>query len=370
MCTNVMCTGTRPTGCYTKPIWLRPGVLQLLYDDDNDRLRCMQCDALPGGHAAYTRTATVYSQTEITDDDLKVASTSPMTEKLRSCVAAYVQRVRSCYLIEANLLGFASAGTGVQEQAVLSSAIRWALSDFIVRNGKPPDQIVLHLDVNGSLALGDVAGSKSMHKMAKNLARDVFQRYEQEFVQLSDQAASAVERARDGPEGSLAHEYTVAYSGNDFVRSVMACQGALAVAAIREIEADMAIHANESFADKFNSASTRQASVAMATSLERPALTVAIRTNGVEHRQAAVYVQRMLMGVCGIELSEEKDTVRRYVVTHEDVERGLFFHPVLLEKLHKSDGTYSFEDYARELQEVCGQTTSAEAWQQVPMRLD
>jgi len=74
-------------------------------------------------------------------------------------------------------------------------------------------------------------------------------------------------------------------------------------------------------------------------------MTVAIRTNGVEHRQAAVYVQRLVCGVLGLELSEEHDTVRRYVVTHEDTVRGLFFHPVLLEKLHKSNGEYTFDDY-------------------------
>ncbi len=49
--------------------------------------------------------------------------------------------------------------------------------------------------------------------------------------------------------------------------------------------------------------------------------------------QAAVYVQRLVHGVLGLELSEDKDTMRRYIVTHEDRARGLFFHPVLLEKV-------------------------------------
>ena len=59
-----------------------------------------------------------------------------------------------------------------------------------------------------------------------------------------------------------------------------------------------------------------------------------------------------MMGVLGIQLSEENDTVRRYVVTHHDPNRNLLFHPVLLEKLHKSNDTYSFDDYVAELNQI------------------
>lgn len=47
------------------------------------------------------------------------------------------------------------------------------------------------------------------------------------------------------------------------------------------------------------------------------------------------YVQRLVMGVLGLELSEARGTVRRYVATHEDVDRQLYFHPVLLETLYQ-----------------------------------
>ena len=122
-------------------------------------------------------------------------------------------------------------------------------------------------------------------------------------------------------------------------------------------------------ADGLSSKSRDKAFAAAATAdaIEAPALTVAIRTNGVEHRQAAAYVQRLVLGalglelsrgactpcmrihacassrgcgahaqvlgVLGLELSEERDTMRRYIVTHHDVARGLYFHPVPLEKL-------------------------------------
>ena len=71
------------------------------------------------------------------------------------------------------------------------------------------------------------------------------------------------------------------------------------------------------------------------------------------------------MGTLGLELSESKDTVRRYVCTHTDASRGLFFHPVLLEKLHKSKGEYSFEDYVAELKSLYGQEYDSDAWKSV-----
>ena len=93
-----------------------------------------------------------------------------------------------------------------------------------------------------------------------------------------------------------------------------------------------------------------------AASIEAPAVTVAIRTNGVEHRQAANYVQRLIMGVLGLEISEAKDTLRRYVVTHEDKARGLLFHPVLMEKLRKAEqgAPYGFDEYGKELAAITG----------------
>ena len=78
-----------------------------------------------------------------------------------------------------------------------------------------------------------------------------------------------------------------------------------------------------------------------------------------------MYVQRLMMGVLGIQLSEENDTVRRYVVTHHDPHRNLLFHPVLLEKLHKSNDTYSFDDYVSELNQITGASYSADAWREV-----
>eukprot|EP00966_Prymnesium_polylepis_P207561 4807975-Prymnesium_polylepis.1 len=53
-----------------------------------------------------------------------------------------------------------------------------------------------------------------------------------------------------------------------------------------------------------------------------PALTIAIRTNGVEHGQAAQYVQLLLKRVLGLQLSEQSGTLRRYIVAHEDKVRA------------------------------------------------
>jgi len=334
---------TRATGVFGKPVWQRPGVLQIIFDDDNNTMRHYSGPSVPGGHVAYTRTASIYSETPITDEDVDISSTNPMTAELRKHVAAFTQRVKGCYLIEANILGFAGEHSGLDEQSVLGSAIKWALSDYADRMGEPPSQIVLHLDVNGTLALGDVASNKGIGGSANGLARDVLKRLEEEAsFELPQNVQNAMQRARSLSDESVRQEYTVNYSGNDFIRAVVLCLGALAPAAIRDLDDELAgsftTYASESTRRAFLEARSKEA-------LESPAMTVAIRTNGVEHRQAAVYVQRLVCGVLGLELSEEHDTVRRYVVTHEDTVRGLFFHPVLLEKLHKSNGEYTFDDY-------------------------
>lgn len=49
-------------------------------------------------------------------------------------------------------------------------------------------------------------------------------------------------------------------------------------------------------------------------------------------------------------------------MTHEDKARGLFFHPVLLEKMHKSGGSYTFDDYVDEVRKLYGIEMDAEAW--------
>ena len=114
---------------------------------------------------------------------------------------------------------------------------------------------------------------------------------------------------------------------------VLAALGALAPAAIRQLDEELA----GDFKKSIESQAAKLAAKASAwESIEAPAVTVAIRTNGVEHRQASSYVQRLVMGVLGLELSEEKETVRRYVVTHLDEEKQVLFHPVLLEKMHTS----------------------------------
>ena len=115
-------------------------VQQLVYDDDNSMLRQYQGPTVPGGHCAFTRTATVYSRHEITAADLELDSNDPLTEALRSKTAAFVQRVANCYLVEANILGFAGDLGHPDKQSVLSSALKWALSDYGVRFGKQPDQ--------------------------------------------------------------------------------------------------------------------------------------------------------------------------------------------------------------------------------------
>ena len=78
-----------------------------------------------------------------------------------------------------------------------------------------------------------------------------------------------------------------------------------------------------------------------------------IRTNGVEHDAAAHYVRRLVKSVLGVELSEETGNLRRYIVTHEDRARGLYFHPVLLEKFAKARD-YGLRAYVDELRLMCG----------------
>ena len=48
--------------------------------------------ALPGGHAAYTRTATVYSQDEITAADLSIATHDPTVDALRRALVEILQQ--------------------------------------------------------------------------------------------------------------------------------------------------------------------------------------------------------------------------------------------------------------------------------------
>ena len=69
----------------------------------------------------------------------------------------------------------------------------------------------------------------------------------------------------------------------------------------------------------------------------KPELTVAIRTNGVEAENAALYLHKLVRERLGVELSEEGGTLGRYIVAHVDRSRNLYFHPVLLEKLAKSN---------------------------------
>ena len=278
---------TRPAGAYSKPVWIRPGTLQLVFDDDNTGIRKLQHKNLPGGSAAFSRTATVYSEKELTPADFEMESKDPIVKACRSKVFAFTQRVGSVYLVEANILGFASEVTGLEEQTVLSSAVKWALADYTCRNGEPPEQIVLHVDVNGTLALGDQAGSKSFAKMASSLAADILKRAQggDSGLTLPDKTREAISRvAQAGNSEDLHAEFTVNYSGNDFIRATVACLGALAPAAVRDIDDELSGSFTGSCSTK-----SRDKSFAAAfeiENIEKPALTVAIRTNGTEHRQA------------------------------------------------------------------------------------
>ena len=350
---------TRPSGVYRKPVWLRPNVLQLFYDDDNDGLKTFSGPAVPGGHSAFTGTASVYSQT-LHKADLSLDSPNPVTNALRKEVTANLQRVGSCYLVQANLLGFAGSESGVvSEQIVLSASLKWALSDYATRFGKQPEQIVLHLDVNGTLALGDLAGSKSFAKMTQSLAKDLLA---DEKMSLTAEQKKALADAQEKEETELRTRFTANYSRQDFIRAIVLALSALAPSAIRELDREL----SGDFAANFRTKSAAQAFSDAAAALESPALTLAIRTNGTEHRQAAVYVQRLIHCVLGTELSEERGTIRRYVTCHEDAARGLFYHPVLLEQLHKSNGEYTYEHYAADVNKLYEkEVTTAGAFEQI-----
>ena len=129
---------TRPTGVYGKPVWLRDDALQLFYDDDNSELVHFESAAVPGGHVAFTRTAAVYSRQPL-DDAMMTLEADGKTTKLRDAVPAFVQRVGSCYFVEAGLLGFANPAAGesagLDPQMIISSAIKWALSDYFTSTG-------------------------------------------------------------------------------------------------------------------------------------------------------------------------------------------------------------------------------------------
>jgi len=362
---------TRPAGVYAKPIWLRDGVLQLMYDDDNDRARKFVGATVPGGNAVYTRAVTVYSREPLTDADTQVEGPNAAVEALRQTCTAFTQRAGTCYIVEANILGFANAAAGesagLHEQTVLSSAIKWALADYEARHGAPPRQIVLHLDVNGSLTLGDVAGTKTFSSMCTNLAGKLV---EDLHVELNDDTKEAMLRAKSLEEGILREEYNVNYSGADFARTILTCLGALAPAAIHELREDLA----GAFVRAPRRASQmgaidaarfpRMANPQSAQDHSMPALTVAIRTNGVEFDAAAHYIQQLVKGVLGIDLTEEQGTLRRYVVTHEDRARGLFFHPVLLEKVAKSK-EFGWDNYVSELSTLCGKVNKKEEWEAI-----
>ena len=90
-----------------------------MYDDDNDKVRTFSGGAVPGGHAAYTRTATVYSAAALTEADLEASSTNASVEAMRKSVRAFTQRVGSVYLVEANILGFA----GVRRECYTSLSL-------------------------------------------------------------------------------------------------------------------------------------------------------------------------------------------------------------------------------------------------------
>ena len=61
----------------------------------------------------------------------------------------------------------------------------------------------------------------------------------------------------------------------------------------------------------------------------------------------------------GLKLSEEVGNLTKYVATHEDKARGLYFHPVLLEKMAKSK-EYKLPRYVDELDSICGRSTQME----------
>jgi len=210
---------------------------------------------------------------------------------------------------------------------VLSSACVWAVEDYEARHGEPPQQIVLHLDVNGSLTLGDVAGKKQVQKMIVSLSEQLLRRAEAGDVQLPESTRAAVAEALHLDEAMLLQEFDLMYNSRDLIRAVEFCRSILV--------------------------KTRSAP-----------LTLAIRTNGVEFEAAAQYIKKVLAEHMQVFLSEEAGTLTRYVVTHEDAERDLYFHPVLLEKMAKTT-SYDLHSYVDELRTVCGRHSSLEAWHAV-----
>lgn len=205
---------TRPTGVYAKPVWLREGVLQIIFDDDNTPLRYHSGSTVPGGHAAFTRTAVVYSSKPTADYSPEIADEALASEvaALKAACPAFTQRVGSCYLIEANLFGFVNAAAGessrMEEMNVLSTAMTWAVRDYTARYGVRPDHIVLHLDVNGTLILGDVASQKSITKAANSLAKRAIERAEQGAYTLPCKVED-VERIKTLPEALVCEEFNV-----------------------------------------------------------------------------------------------------------------------------------------------------------------
>lgn len=149
----------RSTGCFAKPVWDRPGVLQIFFDDDMSEVTHLHSDACPGGHVAFCATAAVYGEASLEgEQDCSPPPGHPEVAAARQNCAAWVQRVGGVYLVEANVLGFRTGAAC----GVLSSAVRWALLDFEARRGRRPARIVLHLDVNGTLILSDVAAGKTL----------------------------------------------------------------------------------------------------------------------------------------------------------------------------------------------------------------
>lgn len=135
-------------------------------------------------------------------------------------------------------------------------------------------QVVLHLDVNGSLSLGDVAGIKSFGEMAASLAKDLVKREEEGAVALSPVTKDALTRAANLDEEMLEHEYTTYYNSKDLLRAITLCLDMLR-------------------GGKGSSG-----------------LTLAIRTNGVEHEAAASYLRDLVKNV-GYLISEADGSIER-----------------------------------------------------------
>ena len=340
---------TRATGVYGKPVWLRKDVLQLFYDDDNNELTRQNEPTIMGGHTAFTQSASIYSQEPLDDTSTEVASDHPETEQLRGYVPAFVQRVGTCYLVQANIMGFATAAGKKSLQAlggggVLSSAMRWALSDYQQRFGKPPHSIVLHLDVNGTVSLGDVAGRHSFGESVTSLVNQLLKRIDSGHVRASQATTAALRLVPQLDDATLHEEYGGSYDDVDLVESISASLDALRTSVL-----------------PLPDSGTPGGSKSDALS---PELTVTIRTNGVEAEAAGSYVLKVLKDRIGLVLSEEEGTLARYIVTHEDRQLGLFFHPVLLEKLGKSK-SYDLAQYVEDLQTLFGISNDLRAWQEV-----